>query len=305
MFLFLFSSSYHTLDDQTFIESQKFHQNVYHFKSIHSPRLTHPNTHTQMYSYLPLKIFKIIRFTCSWKNSWQSHVPFMQFASVSSFLCNSISLLKPGNWISTMLLCTVKKKKICFSRPSLLLRSHWLFTKSTSSHTSPLCKPRLVDSVRCLGLSLSWFKFGSTYFTDQRFGYGLRGQFITAHLDHSISAMGSQTWLYLAQVREHEGGVWGLLKAPLTPRKFTASAKEDSENWELDPWASQAQLPLWCALSSGCLHHGCFREDYTSYLSAQSSQHMGETKRERDTTASLWPSLRSRGLKSTIFYLSG
>lgn len=53
---------------------------------------------------------------------------------------------------------SLKKKKICFSRPSLLLRSHWLSPDQHQVTPALLCKPRLVDSVRCLGLSLNWFK---------------------------------------------------------------------------------------------------------------------------------------------------
>lgn len=97
--------------------------------------------------------------------------------------------------------------------------------------------------------------------------------------------------------------MWGLLKAPLTPRKFTASAKKTQRTGSWTPELLRHNS-LYDVLSPQVASiMAASGKVYFLPISSELPTHVGETKRERDTTASLWPSLRRHVASSPQYFI--
>ena len=132
--------------------------------------------------------------------------------------------------------------------------------------------------------------------TDQRFGDGLRGQFITAPLDHSTSAVGAQTWVPGSGEGSMRVGCGVFWKLPWPqPRRLRELGVGPLSFSDTTPsvMCCLFRLPPSWLLQGG----------RTSYLSAQSAQHIRERLRERDTTSSLQPSLRRHVALSPQYFI--
>ena len=111
------------------------------------------------------------------------------------------------------------------------------------------------------------------------------------------------TWLRRGQ---HEGRVWGLLKAPLAPRKFTASTKKTQRTGSWTPELLRHNSLCDVLSPQVASIMAVSRSTYFLPISSELTTHVGETKGERKRHYNLFMAQpqKARSLKSTIFYLS-